>query len=570
MELNPDQRRAVDCDHHSVVVACPGSGKTRVLVERAVRLRRLHPQAEIIVVTFTRQAAAELRARMEGQLETLSRMRVATFHSLALQQLLSHDQSRICGPAEQLALLRLAAQAHLPDIEFRAFQAAADAFTSGHASALDRADYQLAYDAYLELMAEHSAVDFGHGVLKAVEAMERDELTPFACDYLLVDEVQDIDPIQVRWVYAHTRAGAQLMIVGDDDQSVYAFRSALGYRGMKQIGEHHSAIRINLSINYRSHQEVLGLASRLISHNTQRVAKRLTSARGPGGSVKLHSRYWTDVDEDHAVAATLGSSNDQWAIIARTNRKLDRVAHALRSMNIPFTRPGRTQFWESEDPSLFLRLLQPQGIHDPLTRAAASVRIGVSGKKADALPAPLKKLDGLLRGSPVSQDPEKCIHVVAKWMRANFAGIQPARVTTSMRVVDQCKQYLLMMDGSLSERIAQAQRPRSSKEERIVLLTMHAAKGREFPSVWIVGCQDGTIPNKKADDVEEERRLLYVAMTRAERELHLSFAWNQLVTRADCSTYLRTLTPSRFLSIDMGLPIPDRHTIEQQRHAEPS
>ena len=134
MKLNSDQLRAVECDSHSVVVACPGSGKTRVLVERAIRLRRMHPESEIVVVTFTPQAAAELRSRMEDKMATLARTRVATFHSLALQQLLARDQSRICGPAEQMAILRHAAQAHIPDKEFSAFRSAADAFTSGHSS----------------------------------------------------------------------------------------------------------------------------------------------------------------------------------------------------------------------------------------------------------------------------------------------------------------------------------------------------------------------------------------------------------------------------------------------------
>ena len=294
-------------------------------------------------MTFTRQAAAEMRHRLVESLGDLSHIRVATFHSLALQQLVTATQMRICGPAEQMALLRLAAQAHLPDSEFRSFQSAADAYTSGQSDSLAKEEYQLAYDAYLQLLGDHSAVDFGHGVLRAVEGMESGTLRPFPCHHLLVDEVQDIDPTQVRWVIAHTSAGAQLTIVGDDDQSIYAFRHALGYRGMRALEAHHRSSRVELVVNYRSHREILGLAVRLINHNQERVPKDLLAAKGPGGSVSLHSRYWTDVDEDFAVARHVAATKDPWAVIARTNRKLDRVAHSLRMLRVPFSRPGRTQ-----------------------------------------------------------------------------------------------------------------------------------------------------------------------------------------------------------------------------------
>ena len=113
--LNRQQREAVDAKGHTVIVACPGSGKTRVLVERAAALSIKRPNAHIILVTFTRQAAAELRKRLEERVASLAHLRVSTFHSLALQQLLSNKDARICGPSEQVALLRRAAAGTLSD-----------------------------------------------------------------------------------------------------------------------------------------------------------------------------------------------------------------------------------------------------------------------------------------------------------------------------------------------------------------------------------------------------------------------------------------------------------------------
>jgi superfamily I DNA/RNA helicase len=544
-------------------MACPGSGKTRVLVERTVALRRSHPHAHIIVVTFTRQAAAELRRRLEEQLTDLADIRVATFHSLALQQWLGANRARIVNPHESLALLRLAAQAHLPDKQFREFQAAADAYTSGDESALDTAGFQSAYDAYLELLAEHTAVDFGHGVLKTVQGMEDGSLATLPCDFLLVDEVQDIDPTQVRWVLAHTQAGAQLTIVGDDDQSIYGFRAALGVRGMTYMQKHHDAQKIQLVINYRSHQEILRLAVALINRNRIRVAKELTSAKGPGGSVKLHARYWTDRHEDDAIASHLLRCPGKWAVIARTNRKLDRIAHALRAHNIAFSRPGRTAFWESEEPALFLRLLEPGALSDRLTRATVAARAASGAQAGQPGTDALQDLERRIRARTRAHNPTDHITQIATWLQHHVGGLAPNRIAASRQVIEQCKHYLSDMDGSLDTRIAQCRRPRSSKEEDIVLTTMHAAKGLEYPNVWIAGIQDGVVPNSRGD-LEEERRLLYVAMTRAERCLHLSFAWNQQITPFERSPYLKLLTPSRFLVKDLALPIPDRAEVAKR------
>lgn len=557
MHLNDPQRATVEHDGHLVIVAIPGSGKTRCLVERTARLRSEDPTAPIIVVTFTREAAKEVRERLNQRLPSLARTQVATFHALALQQLLSGKSARVCSPGDQRALLRRAWLETGDDSAFPAFVSAVDGFTCGNASALGSLDFAAGYDRYLELLLQLSAIDFSQAILQAVDGMEGGQLRPLPCQHLLVDEVQDIDATQLRWVAAHVQAGAVLTVVGDDDQAIYGFRNSAGIEGMREIVRAYSSRVITLATNYRSHSEILSWASRLIGHNTNRIPKSLLSHKGPGGNVYLHDQCLTDLDEAEVLASYAKASDERFAVIARTNAKLDLVAGVLDDHGIPFSRPGRAKFWESEEPALFLGLLGPMGLHDPLTYSAACTRAGVCPEAKE--PAPISELRSILAEYRHLPDPSQAIHAVTEWLHNNMRGVGADRREGVHRVIDACRSAFLKMRGSLSDRIALALRPGPTKTERVSLLTMHGAKGLEFDTAWIVGCQADTIPSKKADSIEEERRLLYVAMTRAERTLHLSFAWNQVYTRRsgerEGHTYLRPRGPSSFLTIDLGLQV---------------
>jgi len=271
MQLNERQALAVNHDGRALLVACPGSGKTRVLVERVVRLADRHPQHRFIIVTFTRQAAAELRERLDGRIQDLERVTVATFHALALHQLIVDSPLRICGPAEQDALLRQAARPYIDKEDMRAYLDLVDQHTSGQSGALvdesHKAAYD-AYDAYLDSLGDNRAVDFAQGIYDTVKRMDSGALRPLATEHLLVDEVQDVDPVQIRWILHHAKGSTTVTAVGDDDQSIYSFRNSTGYKGMKTLQSKLGAELLVLNTNYRSHAEILGLASKLIGHNT--------------------------------------------------------------------------------------------------------------------------------------------------------------------------------------------------------------------------------------------------------------------------------------------------------------
>ena len=557
MRLNSDQAASVAHDGHLLVVACPGSGKTRVLVERAARLRRDFPTDPILIATFTRQAANEVRERLTATLPSLADMRVATFHSFALQQILSAGTVRLCSPADQIALMRRAWLEVCTSCSLTSFCQAVEALTSGASAGLTEVEHAAAYDRYLELLLQHSAIDFSQAILRSVSGMASGSLAPLPCRHILVDEVQDIDSTQLQWLHAHIEAGATLTSVGDDDQAIYGWRHSLGFEGMSLICRRYRAEIITLSTNYRSHREILSWADRLIAHNEHRIPKSLTSSRGPGGAVYLHDQCWTDLEEAQLVARYAEEARDGFAVIARTNLKLDAVASELTHRQIPFTRHGQGSFWESEDPSLFLALLSPSGLSDPLTMSALTMRVGkVPGGRE---PGQIRKLRRELAALIRDPDPTDAINMVADFLHIHNAGLNPNRIEGADRAVDACRLSLLKMSGPLRERIAKAKRPPRTRAERVVLLTMHASKGLEFPTVWIIGCEASTLPHPKCPDIEEERRLMYVAMTRAERALHISFPRRKLRTRKTKrqtqETYLQRLDPSPFLSNDLGIEV---------------
>lgn len=539
------------------MVACPGSGKTRVLVERAARLRRDTPSAPIALVTFTREAAREIRSRLARALPSLDGIRVATFHAFALQQLMAAGGIRICSPSDQVSLMRRAWLECCAQTAFSSFQATVESLSCGGSTEDLGLEQASAYDRYLELLLEFSAVDFAQAILRAVSGMGSGEVRPVPCRHLLVDEVQDIDAAQLDWLDQHVRAGALITAVGDDDQAIYGFRHSLGFQGMGRICRRYSTKLITLSTNYRSHSEILSWATRLIGHNRDRLDKTLSAHRGPGGAVLLHDNLQTDLEEAALIALHAAEARDPFAVIARTNRHLDVIAAALVEREVPFDRPGRKSFWASEEPALFLALLAPAGLSDPITRSTLMVRYG---SVADTTPPGeiqrFRRQLALLRGSG---DPRACIDAVAEFLLTHSAGLSPTRVEGAERAVEACRRALLAMPGSLEDRLARTRRPAAKKAQRVVLLTMHGAKGLEFHTVWVAACQAGVVPHDKCEDQQEERRLFYVAMTRAETVLHLSFSRARVTTRrtkdGEDREHYRPLAPSPFLLNDLGIAV---------------
>jgi superfamily I DNA/RNA helicase len=557
MALNEQQSAAVACDTHAVVIACPGSGKTRVLVERAVRLLATQKTARVVIVTFTRQAAAEIRRRLAARVpRERNRVEAQTFHALAIRHLLAAGLCReLVGPGTQAGLLRRAWVHAGEPIPWLDFVRAVETRASGQSVAHCDDGMEAAFDHYLALLEQHAAVDLSRSILHAVERIRSGHLAPLAATHLLVDEYQDADAAQVEWVLAHTERGAVLTAVGDDDQAIYGFRGSLGHGAVADTARRLEARSLALEVNYRSHSEIVGLGARLVQANRTRVPKTLRSARGPGGRVVLMP--YPDADRElEDLAVTVASRPAEWAVIARSNAVLDTVERALTSTGVPYVRPGRSDFWQQEATSLLLALLERSP--SPLTRGAALSLAGVSendiqavlaGRLSQATPQGRQaaaSLDTLLSRAATASPPD-AVAAVSDWLLARH----PPH-SSACRLLGSAAMTLKRLTGSLDDRLRFVRSPCTPEAERgLQLLTMHAAKGREFRRVWLPSLVDGVVPHLRATDTEEERRLLYVAMTRAEDELVLSFAWRRALSASGRSGSLQT--PSRFLTIDLGI-----------------
>jgi hypothetical protein len=286
LPLDAAQAEAVAADGHCLILACPGAGKTRTLAAKSARLLKAAPGARVCAVTFTREAAREIRARIlqEAGEGAEGRVVAGTFHALCWRQL-GGSREPVAGEGERSAYAARAAAAVRAELQPETALAIIEACKAGSPVPFPGLDTGRLLAAYQEILLRNGKIDFQDLVARALEGMRRGTVAPVPATHLLVDEFQDTDESQLAWVFAHARAGAQVTAVGDDDQSIYGWRRALGHEGMERFAAHLGAKRLFLGTNYRSRPEIVEAAARLIERNRGRQAKALRSARPPGGRV---------------------------------------------------------------------------------------------------------------------------------------------------------------------------------------------------------------------------------------------------------------------------------------------
>ena len=512
--LDLDQREAACLpDGPAQIVAPAGSGKTTTLVARlgVLLARGVAPEA-IAVVTFNREAASELAGRVAAKLGPrfagAERIEVRTLHAMARQVLL--DSGGIGElVADRAPLLRAARRAVLgrqspadpPPPEFDVLDAHLSRWKVEGIRPPDEARPSL--DAYAELLAERGAIDFDDLVASAADRLERDAVLRARWQarftHLAVDEFQDVDAAQLRLVRALAGDRANLFVVGDDDQTIYAWRLAdvrriLGFRDW-----YPGALRVILATNYRCPPEVVAAGRRLVEHNVERFPKPIRAGRdGPNEAIGAIA---TDVADWPGRLTRLAISEvergGRACFLARTRSELIPLLLALTHAGVPHA----TQIPSPLDAEPVMRLLAALegegGAGHPFTvlrrqrrergwdRASFQDELGEEDHAA---------LDALLGWAANARDTEELLR----------------------RRRSACARG--------SPRLRRPDAP-------IELLTAHGAKGREWPLVILVGWEAERFPNRRAlrdafDPVramEEERRLAYVAVTRATRRLVLAF-----------------------------------------------
>jgi superfamily I DNA/RNA helicase len=554
VELNPYQERAVVANGHCTVLACPGSGKTRVLAARAAHLLGTNERGRLCAVTFTRDAADELKSRILAACGKTNAVRLAvgTFHSIALSQMRRNKSSglgRLISDGERLSLIRRCWQQHAKRLPLESIVQAIDAAKSRlEWKPSECAEIEAALQSYSEILQAEGSIDFADLMLQAVRDIQSKAMPPLSIRWLLVDEAQDMDAVQMEWVKTHADHGIEITLVGDDDQSLYSFRHAMGYEGLRHISEYLSSAVMSLPINYRCPENVLQHANRLIAHNADRAPKNVEAFRKSPGVIDVIrlSDRWSEAD---LIASRIQAESEkaQWAILARTNNIIDKVEVAFADRDIPYHRMGGKSVWNKTVGSTLLGLLRSvgdgswtgvanalyftgmaprlvnelsriQGItcHERLDQIIAEYDHSTSPQSDETLLMSLH--DGM--HDWVDQDKRErqalVIHAVTAWL---------ADRTTEENgtLLRRLEGILCRLNGSLSVRLMKAASRSKAVGKGAAIMTLHAAKGLEFSNVWILGAEEGTLPHVESTP-EEERRLFYVGMTRTKGQLIVSSA----------------------------------------------
>jgi DNA helicase-2/ATP-dependent DNA helicase PcrA len=533
--LNPAQREAVVSEAAPLcILAGAGSGKTRVLTRRVawrVREATADPR-HVLVVTFTRKAAGELAARLSA-LGVRDQVASGTFHALAYAQLrrrwadggqrpptLLERKVRLLGPllprgrnatVQPVDVATEIEWAKAQMIGPERYEQAAS--LAARKPPLPPGTIASIYDQYEHEKRRRGLVDFDDLLLLCARALETDR--EFAAGqrwrfrHLFVDEFQDVNPAQFRLLQGWRGERADLCVVGDPNQGIFSWNGAdVGF--LTAFPQHFpGATVLRLDDNYRSSPEILAVANAVLGHDARLRANRPT---GVAPTVTCHP---SDRDEAHAVARALRSRRSAgvpWshqAVLTRTNAQLVVFEAALRAAQVPYRVKGRGAFLDQPEVRQALIELRRQPAGTPLLSAITDIDELLVGDGVEARRHELEALVRLGREHAAS-DPAATIASFGAWLVATVRGDEPERAG-----------------------------------DAVTLATFHAAKGLEWPVVFLAGVERGLVPIGHADSADEraeERRLFYVAVTRAERELHCSWA-----ERRTFGSRTHTRTPSPWL-----------------------
>ncbi len=604
--LNPPQLQAVTLPPvHALILAGAGSGKTRVLTTRIawlVSTGQVSPHG-LLAVTFTNKAAKEMTARIAALVPINPRgLWIGTFHGLCNRLLRAHHRDaglpqtfQILDSADQLAAVkRLLKNLGVDDEKYPPREICH--FINGHKEQGIRAAQAEAYDAWtrrrVELYAEYEAqcnregvVDFAELLLRCYELLSRNE--PLRRHYqerfryILVDEFQDTNRLQYAWLKLLAAGGASLFAVGDDDQSIYAFRGA-EVGNMREFERDYARSNvIRLEQNYRSHGNILAAANAIIKNNRERLGKNLWTDAGAGEPIRAFEA-WSDLDEARFVIDEIrelireGTGAGQVAVLYRSNAQSRVLEHELFSRGVPYRVYGGLRFFERQevkhalaylrlianpdDDTAFLRVVNfpTRGIGartlENLQAAAHQTRsslynaaASLSGKAGQAVGAFVALIEILRRETESLPLPEVVEHVIEKSGLAQHYRTEKEgqeRLENLDELINAAASFVddegaVGEGGALVSFLTHAsleagEHQAGEGQEAVQLMSVHAAKGLEFDVVFITGLEQGLFPHENAvaegrDGLEEERRLMYVAVTRARQRLYLSCAQTRML-----------------------------------------
>ncbi|KVE89250.1 DNA helicase II [Burkholderia cepacia] len=647
--LNPEQLAAVTLPNEpALILAGAGSGKTRVLITRIAWLiqQGYASPPTVLAVTFTNKAAREMMARLSAMMPIDTRgMWIGTFHGLCNRMLRTHWRDaglpqtfQILDTADQLsAIKRLMKAANVDDekyppknVQYFINNAKEQGLRPDKVDATDNFNRKFVelYQAYDQQCQREGVVDFPELLLRCYELLAYN--APLRAHYqarfrhILVDEFQDTNKLQYAWLKMLAGGQNAIFAVGDDDQSIYAFRGA-NVGNMRDF-EDEFRVRnlIKLEQNYRSHGNILDAANQLISNNTHRLGKNLRTDAGHGEPVRVYEAS-TDsqeagwiVEEIRSLINT-GMARSEVAVLYRSNAQSRSIEHTLMSSGIPYRVYGGLRFFERQevkhalaylrlidnpnDDTAFVRVVNfpTRGIGArsieqladaarlygcsmaaaiPYVTGKAGTSLGgfanlIAKMRADTqhmnLPDTVEHIvrasgladfyQGEREGQDRLENLQELVNAATAFIAEEGYGLDtPARsiplragaiaapelgTAADDQAVDvldpvspadpaQNPDTMTPLAGFLSHASLEAgDNQAQAGQDAVQLMTVHAAKGLEFSAVFITGLEEGLFPHEnsvlESDGLEEERRLMYVAITRAKERLYLSFAQSRML-----------------------------------------
>ena len=608
-----------------LVLAGAGSGKTRVLVHRIawlMQVERCSPFS-IIAVTFTNKAAAEMRGRVEKVIgDGVRGMWIGTFHGIAHRLLRAHhldaglpQDFQILDSDDQYRLIRRVLKALNLDEKHWAPRAVMGYINGKKDEGLRPGDidlygdpvtrtYQQIYKTYQETCDRSGLVDFAELLLRAHELwLNKPHILEHYRDRfqnILVDEFQDTNGIQYAWLRMLAGDTGKVMIVGDDDQSIYGWRGAKIENIQRFLTDYQGAETIRLEQNYRSTANILKAANSVIANNSERLGKELWTEGAEGEPISLYAAF-NEVDEARFVVGRLkdwkekGGLLADCAILYRSNAQSRVLEEALMQDAMPYRIYGGLRFFERQeikDAMAYLRLINNRGDDASFERVVNTPTRGIgdrtleilrsnardqgqnlwqsakallndkvlTGRAGNAVRGFVELIDALeeqVSLLPLHQQADIAIqHSGLKAMYLAEKGEKSqARVENLDELVTACRQYQrpdeLEDMSDLSAFLAHAALESGENQadeyaDAVQLMTLHSAKGLEYPLVLLVGVEEGMFPSQQSTEesgrLEEERRLCYVGMTRAMEKLYICYAESRRI-------YGREMfhKPSRFI-----------------------
>ena len=609
--LNPEQRAAVTLPAQSaLILAGAGSGKTRVLTTRIawlVSTGQVSPQG-LLAVTFTNKAAKEMLGRLSAMLPVNVRgMWIGTFHGLCNRLLRAHHRDaglpatfQILDSQDQLsAVKRLLKILNWDDEKFPPRQL--QSFINGakeqglRAADIDDSDgynkkFIEFYQAYDDQCQREGVVDFGELLLRAVELLKRNTVLRdhyrMRFRHILIDEFQDTNPLQYAWIKELSGEASAVFAVGDDDQSIYAFRGADVANMQHFEREFRVPNLIKLEQNYRSGGHILDAANAMIRNNAQRLGKNLWTEAGEGEQLRILEAasdsleaYWL-IDEIRDLIGQ-GFSRSEIAILYRSNAQSRVIEHTLFNAGIAYRVFGGLRFFERaeikhalaylrlmenpHDDTSFLRVVNfpargigarsIEALQDRATQQGLSLYAAVphlDGKAGTLLGGFTRMIESMrFEGQNLKLDELVGLVIEKSGLIAHYQSEKEGRdrIENLQELINAAAVFISEEGESITEdgeikmpplvgflthaSLEAGDNQAQEGQDAVQLMTVHSAKGLEFNAVFITGLEEGLFPHEnsiaEANGLEEERRLMYVAITRARQRLYLSLAQTRML-----------------------------------------